>query len=272
MADEPTPESTQAPPAQLSGPWEADIRAAFTDPTVQATVDAFLRSKVQPRMTQLEQSVAAADNAKQLWDAFQADPATTYAEITRELYGPEHGQAALEYLEQRLTATPAPAETPPVAEPARQQFDPETQLSPDEVQAWRQEQELKQYDRALDEVLSDPANKDIDRDLFHTYVAAAEGDFENAVARYRAHVAEVLTRYGIDPASATPAQQGAAAEVAEGEASTSAPPVMGSEVAGNGVNTPTQPEYRGTEGLHRAIEDATRQSLSKRGDQAPPIS
>lgn len=254
----------QAPPAVAAGPWEQDIRSTFTDPQVAATVDAFLRSKIQPRMTTLEQQVAAAENAKALWDAFQEDPVAAYAEITRELYGQEHGQATLEYLQSRLQ----PAQTEPVAqaaqtEPVAQQpqLDPNTMLTPEELAEWRRERELQAYDQAVDQILGDPANADINRELYHTFVAAAEGDFQEAIQRYRAHVAQTLVLYGIDPATATAAQQAAAA---------AAPPVMGSEVAGAGAAPPAQPEYRGQEGLHKAIEDATAQMTRNR--EAPPVS
>lgn len=284
MADEPTgtpaPEST--PPAESlpGGPWQADIQATFTDPQVAQTVDAFLRSKVQPRMTQLEQTIANSENARQLWDAFQENAPAAYAAITRELYGEEAAQAALETLEQRLNGQP---QTPPPAEPvtetpqpAAPAYDPSTMLSPEEVQAWRHEQELRAYDAAIEEITSRPENADIDPNRLHTFVAAADGDFDEAIQRYRADTAQVLIQYGLDPSTATPAQVDRATQIAESEAAGGAPPVVGNDAGGATPSaTPTVTDYAAQglspqQALHKAIEDAAAQT--RRNATAPPIS
>lgn len=275
MADEATPgevvdvgAATGAAPAS-PGPWQSDIEQSFADPQVRATVDQFLRSRIQPRMTQLEQQASIAENAQKLWDAFSSDPAGAYREITTELYGEEAGKAALEALEQRLNAA---NEQAPAGESEQQPPAPAGDPRMDEMYEWfrnqrardQQAEEMAVYEASLDEVLSDPANADIQRERFHSFVAATEGDFDQAIAMYREDAAraraEVLTSLGLTPE-----------QVAEMTAkNNNAPAVMGSEVAGNGAPPPTSPQYQGQEGLDRAIEDAV--ASMHRNAEAPPVS
>lgn len=258
MAD-PTEAAVEETPAEFTSnsPWANDIRQAFSDPQVAATVDAFMRSKYQPRMTQLEQQIAQAEQAKQLWDSFQEDPAATYAQITRELWGDEAAQAAFAALENGQTpATNGTVEQTPaqesVAAPAP--LDPRMEAM---LNDWERQRELEAYDAEIAKITADPTNADIDPDLIHTFVAAAEGDFNEAIQRYRAFAADFLTKYGLTPAEANAQTQ-------------TAPAVMGSEAGGAGGDVPVQPKYVGQSGLHQAIEDTVAQM--KRNVEAPPVS
>jgi hypothetical protein len=132
----------------------------------------------------------------ELLAAFQADPAGAYAQIGAEL-------------EQAGYIT---------------RSDPRI----DQMYAdYQRQQELAAYDNAIAEVVS--ANPDVDPNRIHTYVAAAEGDFEQALQLYRADTARVLSTYS---RVAAPAEDPA-------------------------------PDYRALgmtpqQGLHAAIEQATR--------------
>jgi hypothetical protein len=88
--------------------------------------------------------------------------------------------------------------------------------------------ELIAYDRAVADVCA--ANPDIQEHRLHHYVAASSGDFDLAVEFYRSDTAQILREYGAQPQ----------------------PPAA---PAG---------EYRGQEGLHQAIEQATAQMLRRR--------
>lgn len=250
-------ESVQEP---IGGPWQADIEANFEDPAVRATVDAFLRSKIQPRMTQLEQQIASTAQARELWDAFQKDPSATYAGITRELWGDELAEEAFRAMEakqQAALAPPAePAEpaAPEPAAPAPQPVDPRYEQMLNE---WTQQQELAAYDAQVEAITSDPANADIDPNLLHTFVAAAEGDFDEAILRYRDFAAKFLVRYGMTPSEAADAQA-------------AAPPVMGADAGGAGAAPPVQKTYQGQQGLYDAIDEAMNQM--RQNKQAPPVS
>ena len=48
-------EPTQATQGQGSGPWANDLSSTFEDESIRTQVDSFLREKVQPYVTQLEQ-------------------------------------------------------------------------------------------------------------------------------------------------------------------------------------------------------------------------
>ena len=263
MADEETPE-TPAPPALAAGPWQHDIELVFQDPQVRATVDNFLRSKVQPRMTQYEQQLAASKDAMELWKSFEDNPAGTYAAITTQLYGEEVGKAALDALEQRMNNQPTPEE-PPVAEtPAAPdpRFD-EVYKYFEERRAKDQEaEELAAYDAAVAQIAADPANADIVINRkFHQCVADCNGEFDQAIALYREEVArerlEVMNSLGLTEE-----------QLAELHAKQPPPPTLGHE-ASNGTAPPTALEYRGRDGLNRAIDDVVAQMKAK--SQAPPV-
>lgn len=257
-----------AVPTQLQpGPWEQDIRAAFTDPEVAAQVDNFLRARVQPRMTQLEQQLAGTKDAQSLYDAFHEDPVGTYQAITSQLVDLGYPVGAAESIAQNAAASAAsapPAASAAASPAAAQTEDPRISEMYADYQRTR---ELAAYDAEIERIVNDPTNADINPNRLHIYVAAADGDFERAVELYRHDVSDVLLSYGVDPASATPQQQDQAAQIA---AQQTAPPVMGGDAGGAGAPVPASPEYRGQDGLHKAIEDATAAML--RSGEAPPVS
>lgn len=199
-----------APPAPAptpgDGPWAADLQTLFTDEQVRGQVDQFLRSKVQPYTTQLEQQAAAARDAQRLYSDLNENPYDTYVALTTEMFGEEAGNALLAQLQQQVGAQeqqPAAPEqpTPPAGAPA----DPRVE---NVINWFEQQQAEQQYDAELARIQQ--AHPDVNADLFHPFVAAAEGDFDQAYQLY--------STYG---------QQWAAANATAGE-QPAAPPTLGS--------------------------------------------
>lgn len=258
--------------APQPSPWQADILATFNDEATQDAVDNFLRSRVQPRVTQLEQERAAAEqqyaetqDARQLMESFQRDPVKTFNDVKQQLidlgYTIEEAQAA-------TVAAATEAANAAAAQPAAPVADPRL----DEMyNAFQQERELQAYDAMVAQIVNDPRNGDINPNRLHLYVSAAEGNFDRALEMYRADVSQILGDYGIDPNTASVAQQHEAAEIAAGQVP--APAVMG-QAAGGVPPVPTTPDYRQQgmspqDALHRGIEDAV--ANMSRGRSAPPI-
>ncbi|MGZ6852645.1 MAG: hypothetical protein ACXVGB_00655 [Mycobacteriaceae bacterium] len=193
-------EAAPAPPQPApvgDGPWAQDIRSTFQDPEVQRQVDAFLRSKVQPHVTQVEQQYAP---ARELWQDLQAEDQSqslgTYLAIAEQLYGPEVAQAVASSLEAQFTQPQQP-ETPAPAQP---------QLTPEQQQAidWANAQQAEQlYQSELARVkASDPNVRD---ELFHPFVVGSEGDFDQALAAYQNWHAQAYPAAPAEPAPEPPA-------------------------------------------------------------------
>lgn len=255
-------------------PWKQDIDSRFTDPETAAAVDQLIRERIQPRVTQLEQQLAGTRDAQGLWERIHQDPLGTFNALRDELVGLGYPVAEATAAAE---ATINEAQTSPTAEPqhtaAAAQEDPRVA----EMYAdWQRQRELAQYDATVEQIVNDPANADINPNRYHTFVAAADGDFNRALEMYRADVATVLQTYGIDPATATPQQQEQAAELAANQAAPGAPPVISNGNGGGAAApVPTQPDYAAegispTEALHKAIEDAAKGALGT--GVAPPIS
>lgn len=110
-----------------------------------------------------------ANQADELWGAFQNDPVATYRAIGQQL-----GSAGY-----------------PVGDPRI-----------DEMYGFMKEQQrqrdLEAYDAAVNAITSDPANADIEPDRLHTFVAAAEGNFERALSMYRQNELAAVQRHSAD--------------------------------------------------------------------------
>lgn len=263
-------------------PWANDIRSRFSDEATQEAVDALWRERVQPRVTQLEQAKAAAEqqyaqteDARNLLASFQSDPVGTFNGVRQELvnagYTLEQATAEATAQYNAAQAAPAPAQYAPAPAQVAAAQTEDPRLA--EMYAeWTQQKELAAYDAQIEAIVSDPANADINPNRLHTFVAAADGDFTKALDMYRADVANVLTTYGIDPANATPQQQDQAASIAQGQQQ-QAPPTL--SAGGTGAPVPTQPNYAAEgltpqQALHKSIEDAAANML-RNGQSAPPI-
>lgn len=169
------PVPAAAPPV-ADGPWSQDLQQF--DEAVRPQIDEYLRTKIQPRMTQLEQTAANARDAQQLYDAFVNDPDATTAAVLSDLYGPEAAQQWQQY-----NANPEPQEAAPVADPVN---DPRIE------QMWRdheQTQALQVYESEMNRIVE--ANPGIEPEFLHPFVVTADGNFDQAVELYTDYVNRV---------------------------------------------------------------------------------
>lgn len=187
----PAPEVAAAPaavdpiiPATGAAPWDKDVAEAFADPTQQAAVSEFMRSKYQPYVTGIEQERATLRERALLFDQFEEDSDATMREVAAELYGEGVANEIAAVLAKQGIDPDAPAETPPAAA--------ESRLTKDEQEAiaWAQQQRASSVEASqMDAYLSDAkpyleANGDIPEAMFHS-LAASTGSFEKAVDMYR---------------------------------------------------------------------------------------
>ena len=170
---------TQAPEA----PWSGDLQQRFPDEQVRTQVDQYVRETVQPYITRLEQESADDRYAKKLWTDFTENPVDTYLSVTQEMFGDEVRDEAQELLD-------ALAEGDNELDP---EFSPEydeNELPPQVQQMYDEWNAQKREDAYYDELERVAAeNDDIDfeayEDLFHPFVSAADGDFDQAVEGFR---------------------------------------------------------------------------------------
>jgi hypothetical protein len=215
------------------GPWSADLESTFTDPVIRQQVDGFLREKVQPYTTKLEQELAP---AKSLWDDFHSKPRETFLEVATDIYGEDGAKALAEYLDSQSdggdAAAQALVEEAGGVQPTPR--DPEVQAIIDE----RNEARDKAAFRAdFEAVKAAHPEVDLDFDLFVPHVAA-HGDYETAVASYVAQEARVAARLAPADPNAAPAP--------------TPPPVVGA--GASGPTTPPQAKQYGAD-LGAAIDD-----------------
>lgn len=179
------------------GPWAAQIAERFTDPDIAGQVDAFLRETVQPHVTKLEQSTADLQDAQRLYEDLTSSPAETYVAITAELFGDEAADKVLSALRQGdvKEVTDDEGHTEVVAAKGAE-LDPDTR---EVIDYFREKRQAEEYDTALDTFLAENAEDQIDKALFHTFVAAAEGDLSVARQGYLAWAAKWQERYGEMP-------------------------------------------------------------------------
>lgn len=246
--------ATPAPPQtyQSDAPWGQDLSQAFSDPQIAADVDAFLKRTVQPRVTQLEQQYAETEQARQLYQAYEADPEAANIAVNRTLYGDDYAdqlaaslnradlmagpaaQAAQQQYQQQVRPQPQPAAAPTPAVP------PEYQ---EMYQEWSNNKQQTAYDEAKAAFLADPQYADVNPKLFDPFVAGAE-TWEQAVGSYRAYAANFAQNGNSNEQPPQP------------------PPTLGSDAVGAPGSTPTYPD----ENLDEAIDGM----FSENKPGAPP--
>lgn len=157
-------------------PWADSIRARFADPELQDAVDDFLADTVQPHVTKLEQQTAGLKNAQELYDDLVNDPGGTYLALTRELFDEDVAERIIGSLTGEQPQTPTPTETPAPGNLS----DEDMEL----LQSIKEERAQKAYDDAIEAFRQD-GHEDLKPNLFHPFVAGANGDFEKAYASYK---------------------------------------------------------------------------------------
>lgn len=253
VANEATPDTaesvqsdaTEAPVEDIpAGPWDEDLAARFQNANQRRNVAEFLREKVQPHLTKVEQQAAQRnENAERLWNDFRQDSDGTFERIATELYGADHAKRMLNAL--RTEDTPAP------------DFDAPDELDLDELPQearetieWAQAEKQKQQWNAL---LADVAEKNpdltVDEELFTPFVIASEGRVDQAVESYK----EWLAKF---PGAKTE-------EAAEEAAEETAPPVVDGKVGRTGREAAREPQS-----MDEALADMY--AMMKQADTPPP--
>lgn len=254
------PAAPDAPTPAASGPWSQDLATYFEDESARTTADRFVREKVQPYITRVEQQARGNEQALNLWNNFEADPINTYVQVTHELLGEELANEFLEFAQQKLNGQEQQQQPVPTQEEVQQQM----ALSPEDQAAieWARSQQVKDYYAEQMSILkAKPENQDLleTKDAkgnsviehIHPWVKVAEGDFDRAAALLRGFVQE----YGV-PQSPIPAIP-----------DPPAPNAFGSDTATSQASTtPTEPKQQS---INDAIDDFMREDRERRA--APPM-
>jgi hypothetical protein len=202
---EPTPEpvapqvETPEAPAATSTPWQKDLEAKFNDPAQRQAVDEFLRETVQPHVTKLEQDSVPNRDAQQLWDDFTQNPIDTYRAVTTELFGEEQAAQIDRALNAEVNEETGQLETPEGDQVRSEDIqDPRVKAV---VEAHEESVRQKDYFDALAQTKAKYKDTiEINDELFHPFVAAADGDMDAAVQGYSKFVETAKTEYGAAPA------------------------------------------------------------------------
>lgn len=220
-----TAPEVQPNPGQGTGPWANDLATLFEDEGVRNQVDEFLRTKVQPHVTQLEQSRRELEDAGQLYSALQESPAETYLALTEDIFGTETAQAIRDQLVSLYSEEDEDDEL---------DYDDvdDTNLPPEVrelLDERRQTKEAEAYNAELNRVVEQYKDTDapVVADLFHPFVAAAEGDFDTAYQGYSRWYEQAKAQFGVQP---------------EPEPVEEPPSVIGSDSTGTST-PPTEKKY-----------------------------
>lgn len=242
---EPAAQPAEATQGQGSGPWANDLASMFDDEGIRTQVDSFLREKVQPYVTNLEQRSKPSPEvelATQLYTDLREDPSSTYLAITEELFGEDGALAIQRALAESfgVGVEDEPAPTQPSGD-----LDPRVARAVEHIE---RQQAREAYDNALAEIrVKDP---ELNEELFHPFVVAADGDVETAYQGYKQWHDQAKSQFGStgEELDVTPA----------------APPVIGSD-----VQTPAAPPVQKT---YSSFDDAMDDFLADmRGGSAPPV-
>jgi hypothetical protein len=202
-------------------------------------------------MTQLEQQAAQARDAVRLWDNLNADPIDTYVSMTTEMFGEDAGSAVLGQLQQILNGQPAPAAPQGQQQaPSPQEMDPRLAAV---VEFVEQQQNNTYYEGQIERVAQE--HPEVDTDLFHPFVAAANGDFNQAVELYNTWLVNYGEKYG---SAAIPVPAATAPP---------APAVLGSDTGT--AQTSTTPVEARKQTLDEALNDFMAEQRANRA--APPV-
>lgn len=223
MAIPPVPAEGTEAPAALSGPWAKDLETAFTDPEMQRTVDAFLREKVQPHVTRMEQTAAELQDAKVLMDDLINRPGETFLALTEELFGEDKAATVYKALESGAVKEVPDGDggTDLVVKDASA-LDPETRALLDEIKADKDQTAYENAIAATVEKYKDEV--EIAPELFHPFVHTADGDMDRAALAYKEYHAQFTAKYGAPPAEVPPAP-GAPPTLGGVNAAPSVPPI-----------------------------------------------
>ena len=227
QGDASSPETTQDT-SQGGGPWMKELEARFSDPAQRTEFDGFLREHVQPYVTRLEQSQNP--DASQLYEDLTSNPGATYLELTEELFGEDAAQAVIDALQGDGQIEESDDDYEESDEFSEAPQDPRVEAM---LNDWESTRLSDAYDSEMERITS--ANPDVEPDLFHPFVAGADGDFDVALEGYNVWSTQFAERFGRLPSES---------DIPD------APQVMGEE--GSVSTPPVQKDYKS---IDDAIED-----------------
>lgn len=232
------------PSGQGAGPWANDLAELFPDESVRTQVDGFLREKIQPHVTQLEQRGKDLELAGQLYSELQSNPAETYLAITEDIFGPQAAEAVRDQLVQLYGQDED--EQDDADEPVQGQLPPEVQELLDERKEQKQAAEYKaQMDSAVEKYKE--SDNPVVPELFHPFVLAAQGDFDLAYQGYVQWLGQAKAQFAAQP-----------------EAEADPPPnTLASDTAGS-TEPPTTKKYT-------SIDEALTDFFAEQRAAAPPV-
>ncbi len=249
VVEAPAPEpAAPEPEAEAPGdaPWTADLATYFEDEGARSTADRFLREKIQPHVTHLEQQHSDYEPARALFDDLREDPVSTYLAVTEELYGEDVADRVAAMIADDDDPRGASDDEDEPAAPAAPELDPTVARMKAKFEG---DEQAQAYDAELTRAREvHPSLKD---ELFAPFVIAAEGDFDVALVGYRQWEAQVQAQYG--PAPVVPPPDPAAPAALGTSSDTPAAPV-------------TQKNYAS---LDDALDDTLAEMRASR--EAPPV-
>lgn len=236
-----------------TNPWDSDLASAFEDEETREAVSAFLGEKVQPYVTKLEQESKPDRDASLLWEQFHEEPVATTIQVIRELYGEEKADAFTAILQgENAPEAPESGDVSKETEEAPTEEPTDTSIKfeqlPTEVQELIQSQKLEESKRAyyseIDRIREahkdelpkdDEGNPRLDADMFHPFVVAAEGNFDEAYNGFQNWVKTALKEAGVNT------------ETEETDGNTP-PPTIDSKTRDASAQVPAQPKNQTLDG------------------------
>lgn len=220
VTPEPVAPAPVPTPAAGDAPWSADLAALGLDDTGRSAVDQYLRTSVQPRVTQLEQEVATSKVARELFTDLQEAPLETFLAVGEQLFEGADPNAL------RAALGLPPEDAPPAVAPAAPELDPRVAklIADDEAR-----EAQRHWDTSMAPIKA--ADATITDAIFSPFVVAAGGDFDQAKALYDQQVAALRTAHGLAPEVVVPAE------------AVPAPDVIGTGTGGGTVPPPTETQY-----------------------------
>lgn len=249
MAED-TTEGTTSEQEQTSGnPWDQDLAGTFEDEAVRNQVSDFLGEHVQPYVTRLEQDSRPNRDATRLWEGFAETPVQTYVQVSRELFGDEVADRVAATLQGEEGGEPTPApdtqtttpDTQTITPPEGQTDDgpiPFEKLPPNVQEAVAKQEAEEQraaYYEEVDRVTkehadalpkNDEGEPQLNVDLFHPFVVAADGDFDQAWASFEQFYTNAKKEWGAPQEGETP------------------PPAIDSQTRDASTTPPQEVEYK----------------------------
>jgi len=295
------PETAETTEAATPGdaPWSADLAERFEDETVRSQVDAYLREKVQPHTTQLEQNLAQLRDAvpeglQRFWADLGEDPDAALTALASQVYddNPEAEEifkVAIKYAagnpdaseEEVIEAATEHVQQGGTSDEFEVELDPEDRERLNYVDQKMAEDEDKEYRASLNELKEahpdhfvtaegQPMTEEQLVDVLSPLVVAApeEMDDDEALAYAFERYQKTYTLiHGGGPGSEAAAAEAVAgltdAQIDSINAASGAPPIV---TGGQNASVPAQKQY---DSIADAVRDFGAEMAAKKA--APPV-